>query len=324
MTCRFIVAGLRATVVAVVSLGLVTAPMAQAFAATTVAPRTIGELKTARQFQIEAARYDRAVKAIGSISTMSLRTPADLEAAGKIVRMHAPSLKLLTSKLVTAAYQDQTFTLAIARNFRDERTAKAFAGRLMADYKSVQQLDGAQALGKRLGDLTNANAAVLQKAADALRAATARITGKDPVIQPHYLTQREAYGWTLLIIAVLFLAALTFPALAIGVAAWAALFAPVAVAAFLTSPITAIVVALYGGAIIAAIVADEEEPPPDTSAGSESAAVANCVDAALERNEQCLEDASELPAADRAYAQFACASQLAAEQAFCSLAGIYQ
>lgn len=316
MAHRSILAMLRAATVALTSLGLLTAPMAPALAATAAAPRTIGDIKPASAFRAEAARYDQAVKAIGSIGTMSLRTPADLENASNIIRRHSASLRLLTSKLVTAAYDDPTFTMAIARNFRTESSARAFGQKVMTDPRSVEQLEGVSVLKRRMYDLTNANAAALQKTAENLRVATQRITGNAGGVQPRYLPALTDQQWRNLIIVVLLVAVLTFPPLILGIGTLLALASPPAVAIFATIAVNAYVAALLGFIIIG----EANITLAAIDAQSESAAIAACVSAAEERYEQCMEDASDLPAADRLGAQLTCAGLLAGEQAVCSLA----
>ena len=317
MAHRYILAILRATVVALTSLGLLTAPMAPALAATAAAPRTIGDIKPASAFRAEASRYDQAVKAIGSIGSMSLRTPADLEAAGSIIRRHGPSLRLLTSKLVTTAYDDPTFTRAIASNFSTDQSARAFAQKVTTDFRSVEQLQGAPALKKRMYDLTNANAAVLQKAAENLRVATQRITGDAGGVQPRYLPALTDQQWRNLIYIVLLVAVLTFPPLILGIGTLVALFSPTAVAVFVTFPIQAYLAAFLGILIIGEL---NEQETGSAAPSGDSAAIAACLDAASARLDQCMTAAAEQPAAERLGAQLACQGQYSAEVTFCSLA----
>ena len=326
MRAGSLIAFMRSAIVVTVSLGLVIAPATPALAATATAPKTLGDIKSASRFRAEAARYDQAIKAIGSIGSMSLRTPADLSSADAIIRKYGPSLKLLTSKLVTLAYDDPTFTLAIAKNFANERLAKDFAGKLMGDRRYVEQLNGAKALEKRMVEFTNVNGALLQKASENLRISTARITGKSSGVQPRYLPALSATQWYTLIVIVLLVAAITFPALAIGAAIYASLIVPGAAAAFLTSPLTVAFAAYFtwaAGYMIIDALDGEDPPPANSSTGQDSAAVAACIDAAIARNEQCLEGANSGTAAERLLVQLGCASNLAAEQAFCSLADVF-
>jgi hypothetical protein len=317
MRAGTLIAFMRSAIVATVSLGLVIAPATPALAATAAAPKTIGDLKPASAFRTEAAHYDQAIKAIGSIGSMSLRTPADLEAAGKIVRRYSPSLRLLTSKLVTTAYDDPTFTRAIAGNFKTEKSARTFAQKVMTEVRSVEQLQGATALKKRMYELTNANAAVLKKAAENLRVATQRITGDAGSVQPHYLPALTDQQWRNLILIVLLVAVLTFPPLILGIGTLLTLVSPTAVAVFATIAVNAYVAAFLGLIIIAE--ANVTLDLIDAQA-SESAAIAACVSAAEERYEQCMEDAGDKPAAERLGAKLTCAGLLAGEQAVCSLA----
>lgn len=309
---------LRATVVALTSIGMAILPSAQAVAATAAAPRTIGELKSAAAFRAEAASYDQAVRAIASIGNASLRTPADLQAADAIVRRNALTLRLLTSKLVAMAYEDPAFTLAITRNLSNEATARTFAKRITTDFKSVETLDGAPQLKKRMYELTRANADLLQKAASNLHAATVRITGNTQLVQPRYLPALTDPQWTALIVIILVVAALTFPPLILGIGTLLALSSPTAVAAFTSFQLTSYVVAFLG-VIILSVLADQDGSAAERGASAD-AAVAACIEAAVERNEQCLREAGELPPAERLNAQIACTAYLAGEQALCSLA----
>jgi len=200
---------LRAATVALTSLGLLTAPMTQAFAAT-----TFGNLKTPQQFRADAARYDESVKAIQSIASMRIATPAELNSAVAILQKHSPNLRLSASRLVALGYDDRRFATAIAANLTNERLAVDFARRLAADHTIAARLDGATELRARMAALIKANAAALQSAIDQLQAATLRITGKSPGVRPKFLALPPPTIWTPSSNIVLAAIAFTFPSIA--------------------------------------------------------------------------------------------------------------
>ena len=312
---------LRAIIAAAASLSLLLAPAAPAFAVTSSAPSpgvALAGLKPATQFSAEAVRYDAAVKAIAAIASSPLLTAKELQLAMAQMRRYAPDLRYAASRLVALAQADRTFTAAVARWFVNESLARDFARNIAKDHTSVLRLDGAAALMKRMTELLNANAALIQKAQANIQAAMARITGKAQQATQASIAITAA-AWSAVVTAVIIAAAVTFPAAAAGAAVAGSVVTVAAVAAF-AAILPTLVYSAIPQAVAFTLASFKAAVTETTSTAQEDAdAIAACVDTAMERHAQCRAEAAQLPYERRIPEEMACDQRLAADQFICSL-----
>jgi hypothetical protein len=136
-----------------------------------VAAVAADEPKSESQFKSEAARYERAIRAIGGIATMKLDTADGLKQAIAIVDRERPNLKLYRSKLVAMAIGDSTFVSAVKKVAANESAAETFLKNLNADRKIVLNLEGTKSLQTRMERSIEGDAAILRQAGERLKAA---------------------------------------------------------------------------------------------------------------------------------------------------------
>jgi hypothetical protein len=210
--------------------------LSSAKAAATTRPGA--DLKSESQLKSEAARYDGAIRAISGVATMKLETGEDLKKAFAILDRERGNLKLHFSKLVVLAISDSTFSSAVKKKLPDERAAEAFAKELKADLNGVLKLEGAGSLKTRMERSVEADAAVLRRAGERLKAAGERLkktahkgaapgvwaTGEFRVIragfsaatQPITAPSPVIFG-PLIVIAISYAVGLFFPSVFVGI-----------------------------------------------------------------------------------------------------------
>ena len=160
---------------------------------------TATDLKTEAQVRTEANTYDAATKAIASITSLKLENADELKKAVAIVDREGPNLKFSRSKRVVLGLGDSTFVNAVKKRSPDKAAAEVLLTEISADPKAVLKLDGAQALGSRLQNSAEADAAILKRSAEALKAAAAKFKqARQGAATPNVA---RSYGWKLLPVA---------------------------------------------------------------------------------------------------------------------------
>ncbi|HEY7784518.1 MAG TPA: hypothetical protein VIB00_07325 [Pyrinomonadaceae bacterium] len=170
---------LRALIAVALSVSFVIYPplqLSSASAAISVAP----EIKSESQFRSEAARYDAAIRAIGSIASMRLDNTAEFQKAFDVLKRERPNLKFHRSKLIALALSDPAFANAVKKKAPDKSAAESFVKQLNADRQAVLRLDGVQTLQSRMRRSDEADAATLRRAAEHLKAAGEKIKASAP------------------------------------------------------------------------------------------------------------------------------------------------
>lgn len=291
--------------------------------------RTFAELKTAQQFQADAALYDAAIKAIGALGGQRIATPAELQSAMSLYHSHAPAIGFAAARLIALGYQDSRFTTAIRANLADERLAQDFARRLVADPAIAARLDGAPELKARMAALLQANATAVQRAIDNLHAATLRITGSSPGVKPKYFAPPAATIWDPASSAILATITVTFPPIAATLGKTTTVTATVpgiynpmdrAISTFLALIRSAQIRADYGTQIdtLRGYADDALQEFREAYAELLESGKDACVARARARYDQCLVEAARLTGDKRSDAQQDCGFRFQTDRAMCS------
>ena len=143
------------------------------------ATRVVADLRSESQYRIEASRYDDAIRAIASVSSMKLENPDELKKALAIFDREGPQLKFHGSKLIVLGLNDSTFTASVKKASPDQAAAEALIKELRADPKAILKLNGAQSLVTRLRQSTEADAATLRRVAERFKEAAAKYGRSD-------------------------------------------------------------------------------------------------------------------------------------------------
>lgn len=163
---------LRAVIAAVVSASFLAFPLRLQ---SVNAARAASEVKSESQYRSEAARFTDALRAVAAIATMKLETGDHLKKAINILDRERPNLKLISSKLITIALSDSTFTSAVKKRAPDQKSAETLVKEIQADPKTVLKLEGAESLKTRIQRSAEADAATLRRVAERLKEAAEKI-----------------------------------------------------------------------------------------------------------------------------------------------------
>jgi hypothetical protein len=164
-------------------------------------------VKSESQYRSEATRYDNAIRAIATISTMSLDTTDDLKKAVEIVKKERPNLALFLSKYVASSLDDRAFIAGVKKRSTDKQSAQELFKEVSADRKAVLKIEGADALTRRLQQSAEADATVLRRASDRLKQAVDKLkkarqatnTGGSVVgVKENFQVVPASFKWTAL------------------------------------------------------------------------------------------------------------------------------
>lgn len=182
----------RAVIVIVLGISLITYPCLSGSSSSAATAPAI-DIKTESQYRNEATLYDRTIREIASIASMKLDSEAGLKQAIAILDRARPNMKLITSKLITMAFSDSTFSAGVKKKSPDKQAAEAFVKELSRDTKSVLKLEGAQSLSTRIRNAITTDAEILKRSAARLNDAAARIKQSGPRGAAHDLRERDDF-----------------------------------------------------------------------------------------------------------------------------------